>query len=219
MSSPISIPRSSASSSSSGSESGSYTTSSPASSYISSSPSKGLYVPVHKRSPSPGSPTSTLGSSIPPLAQALNGLHYLTPTAPLPATTTPHPRVYSLQFLLSLRPNAEDGMKEKIRAGPAPELLMNRRMRKNLEFAEHQHRRVSPTRSPAPAPAPAAAAPTPTPTLPPAQRMPHSPRLAPRRNRFGPRASERRKQVLQSSLDSWRHDTALHLPATPRLVL
>ncbi|PPQ80877.1 hypothetical protein CVT25_001886 [Psilocybe cyanescens] len=213
MSSPIAIPRSnkasSASPSSSASESGSYTSSSPATSYLansaSSSPAKGLYVPVHKRSPSSGSPTSSL-VSLPTQT-----------TTP----TTPHPRIYSLPFLFSLRPNAQEGIKEKIRAGPAPELLMNRRMRKNLEFAEHQHRRVSPTRAPAPAAAAAAPTPTPipTPTQAPVQKASQSPRITPRRNRFGPRAPERRKHALQSSLGSWRHDTGLHLPAAPHLAV
>ncbi|KDR79848.1 hypothetical protein GALMADRAFT_241948 [Galerina marginata CBS 339.88] len=195
MSSPIAIPSSKRSSSSSSS-------SSSASSSLSSAPttptSAGVYIPVHKRTGSSSSRAfEPSGARLPALS----------------VTEVPkqHPRVYSADFLLSLRPNADESLKEQIRAS-CPEVVMNRRTKKNLEFAEHQHQRelssprrhagwnfqqqpVLPTLStPTPIRVPTAAPPTPA-------------RVTPRRNRPAGRAPERRRQALQSSLnlnDSWR---------------
>jgi len=51
---------------------------------------------------------------------------------------TPNSRVYSTEFLLALRPNAIESMKERIRAS-CPEVVMSRRVRKAVEYYERQH--------------------------------------------------------------------------------
>lgn len=147
MSSPIAIPRSNKATASSSSSSSSYSSvasssSSPATSYSPNMQTK--YVPIHKRSPSP----SPIGSYL-SLSQFLSNVLTYRPTDESHISS---PRTYSIHELLALRGEAHtrgftDMIKAKLRAGPTPELVMNRKMRKNLEFAEHHHRRVSPTSS------------------------------------------------------------------------
>ncbi|KAF9528405.1 hypothetical protein CPB83DRAFT_854552 [Crepidotus variabilis] len=88
--------------------------------------SMGLYVPVHKRSSSRG---SSRASS--PAAAA---------RVPSEKGTKPS-QIYSASYLLSLRPKADESMKEKMRDN-CPEVVMNRRMRKSHEFHEHQIAKV-----------------------------------------------------------------------------
>jgi len=142
--------------------------------------SLGLYVPVHKRANSSSSKaTSPSREGFP----SISG--------------DPHSRVYSPEFLLSLRPTADDGVREKMRAA-CPEVVMNRRTRKNLEFSQHQHeaseRKVHHPQQP---------------SSPPTTIMTAAPvalRARPHRNRHSGRASERRHQAFESRFnwnDSW----------------
>jgi len=213
MSWPITIRRARASSSSSSSASSSMVSS------LSSAPttptSTHLYVPVHKRAGSTSSRASSPASS-------------RTPASIAPKQ---HPLIYTAGFLLSLRPQADESMKEKMRTA-CPEVVMNRRTRKNLEFAEHQQRKeaaskkqhasrhqhqeqsaapaTSPTPAPVAAPAPAKVAASIRSAAPAV-----TSRILPRRNRPAGRAPERRRQALQTGLnlnDNWR-DSRLPLPA------
>ncbi|KIM37055.1 hypothetical protein M413DRAFT_448775 [Hebeloma cylindrosporum] len=160
------------------------TTSSPAS-------SPGLYVPVHKRS---GSSSSRASSPSSPHFPALN--------------ERPHSGIYSPEFLLSLRPNADESVKDKMREA-CPEAVMNRRTRKNLEFTQHQREAMErkahhhqPSSSPQTA---AISLSTPFSASTTASTMP--PRIMPRRNRPAVRATERRRQALQPNFnlhETWR---------------
>ncbi|KAF9480563.1 hypothetical protein BDN70DRAFT_602840 [Pholiota conissans] len=139
----------------------------------SSSPTRALYVPLHKRSPS-ASPSS-VPSVLPSVAHA-------------PTYT------YSPDYLLSLRPNADGNMKEKMLAA-CPEAVMNRRVRKRIEFtARPKH--VESTKSTTETPAETT---TMTAPAPPAPR-----RTTARHMRFTGRAPERRKQALGLHQDTWR---------------
>jgi len=82
--------------------------------------SPGLYIPVHKRTSSSSSRATSPSS---PGFPSISGDAYA--------------RIYTPEFLLSLRPNADDGVREKMREA-CPEVVMNRRTRKNLEFSQHQ---------------------------------------------------------------------------------
>ncbi|KAF8878154.1 hypothetical protein CPB84DRAFT_1794320 [Gymnopilus junonius] len=121
-------------------------------------------------------------------------------------------------------------MKEKMRVA-CPEVVMNRRTRKNIEFAEHQQRKEAgskkqhpshhehhqhPSEPATPSPAPAVVT---KPAGPVAAIRAAAPsinaRIMPRRNRPAGRAPERRRQALQTSLnlnDNWR-DARLSMPA------
>ena len=125
-----------------------------------------------------------------------------------PQERRPHSRIYSPEFLLSFRPNADESVKEKMREA-CPEVVMNRRTRKNLEFSQHQREaaerkthyhhepplpQVAAIAFPAPFPASIIASPA-------------APRIMPRRNRPAGRATERRRQALQSNFnlhETWR---------------
>jgi hypothetical protein len=169
----------------------------PASSATSSpAGSPGLYVPVHKRSSSSSSRANS------PSSPRFPSLHERT-----------HSRIYSPEFLLSLRPNADENVKEKMREA-LPEVVMNRRTRKNLEFSQHQreaaerkthhHQPSSPRAAVTALPAPFSPSTAPS-TVP--------PRMMPRRNRPAGRATERRRQALQSNFNL--HDTWRGRVATP----
>ncbi|KAF4618481.1 hypothetical protein D9613_009744 [Agrocybe pediades] len=128
MSSPIAIPRSPKATSYAAAAA------SPGSSSVMSvsmdSPrSSGVYVPLHKRTPSsPSSPTRALPTASNDVSST--------------AAAAPHPLIYSPSFLLSLRSvplstSETTIMKSKIReTSPevADKVVMNRRMRKGLEF-------------------------------------------------------------------------------------
>ncbi len=186
-------------------------------------PSDGLYIPVHKRNGSTGllyaSPkASPLDSRFSPKGLTTNPVNgvireadkfFLTDQQPI----TPHSRIYTIEFLLTLRRNADESMKTNMRAS-CPEAVMNRRMRKGLEFHEHhgreqgqsqqqqqeQHRNVqSPVTSAQPSGSDASTKIAPS-------------RVLPRRNtRSTGRPGERRRQALQirsssraTSVETWR---------------
>jgi hypothetical protein len=119
--------------------------------------------------------------------------------------TTDIPNVYSVASLFSLRPLADDSMKEKIRIA-CPEVVMTRKIRKGLEFNGRKKELLAAQQS---APAlesgvtetKAAATLTPTPL-----------RVPSRRNRPAGRAPERRRNAFGSrrglSDDSWRLQAA-----------
>ena len=186
---------------------------------VTSSPagSPGLYVPVHKRSSSSSSRANSPSS---PRFPSLNGMSYpmgSRPVAHPPPLERTHSRIYSPEFLLSLRPNADENVKEKMREA-LPEVVMNRRTRKNLEFSQHQreaaerkaHQQpVSPAAAVIAFPAPLSPSPAPS-TVP--------PRMMPRRNRPAGRATERRRQALQSNFnlhETWRGRVATPLQPLP----
>jgi len=164
----------------------------------SSSPSSpGLYVPIHKRadsnSSSPSSPTSTLANGTVPSY------------------------VYSRDTLLSLLPFADENMKGKMRE-TCPEVVMNRKMRKGLEFNGRTELLVAkqlPKHEPIVVhknPTPALQAPT-TPT-----------RVLPKRSRPAGRAPERRRNAYTSPFgtrrtgdDTWRRLQAV--PMSPVILL
>ena len=95
--------------------------------------SPGLYVPIHKRadsnSSSPSSPTSTLPQGKHIFIPRINRSSY---TYDATIATTPS-YVYSRDALLSLLPFADENMKGKMRE-TCPEVVMNRKTRKGLEF-------------------------------------------------------------------------------------
>ncbi|KAF8196081.1 hypothetical protein BJ912DRAFT_1040252 [Pholiota molesta] len=219
MSSPIA--RRSPSPSAASSVSGSSTSSS---SSGSSSPARGLYVPLHKRS-APSSTTSVSATSESSSSRPCSPSRRRTPGSPKMDAphTAAHPRIYTTGYLLSLRPFATEGLKDTMRAA-CPEVVMNRRMRKSIEFNEHQarsaskreqsqqHQQQSPTLPPsftrAPVheaaledtaisgtvPHPAAATASPA-------HAATAPRVTPRRTRPAGRAPERRRQALHH--DTW----------------
>ncbi|KIM36987.1 hypothetical protein M413DRAFT_31163 [Hebeloma cylindrosporum] len=120
------------------------------------------------------------------------------PTRPEPT----HAYIYSPEFMLSLRPNAVEGVKEKIRE-TCPEAVMSRRMRKTLEFSQHQREaaeRKFHYYKPSSPEAAAIAFPSPF-----SASTNHSiGRFIPRASRLIGRATERRRQALQSNLhDNW----------------
>ncbi|CAA7261173.1 unnamed protein product [Cyclocybe aegerita] len=180
MSSPIAIPRSNRSSSASASSS---LASSPSmSSAPTTPPSPGLYVPVHKRT---GSNVSHASSSRP---SSPSGFHYS-------SGVESHSGVYTIDVLLSMRSRADETVKEKMRSA-CPEVVMNRRMRKSLQFMQHEQAKGESHGHPRQEPAPISLPVTPTPTSTPARNLP-------RRNRPAGRAPERRRQALQLN-DNWR---------------
>ena len=99
----------------------------------SSSVSLGLYIPIHKRTPSSGSSRTSHGifTSVSPC------LFHCLMDVKGPGHPAVHSRIYSVDLLLSLRPTADESMRDKLRAS-CPEILMSRRIRKNLEFHERQ---------------------------------------------------------------------------------
>ncbi|KAF9480559.1 hypothetical protein BDN70DRAFT_931583 [Pholiota conissans] len=99
-----------------------------------SSSGRGIYVPLHKRS-APSSATSVESSSSRPCSPS----HHKQES---PVIDAPQPRIYTTGYLLSLRPFATEGLKAKMRE-TCPEVVMNRRMRKSIEFNEHQARAAS----------------------------------------------------------------------------
>ncbi|TFK38201.1 hypothetical protein BDQ12DRAFT_684164 [Crucibulum laeve] len=182
---------------------------------------KGLYVPVHKRTPSEIISLSLASS---PAAERI----------PAP----PHANIYSIPTLLSIASSPlatlSPKKKEHIRS-TLPELVMNRKMRKSIEYHSHhphtlhhvesprkQERSASPARSEASSSSTSEhsttdlAAPTPTarpqPTRTPSQ---SAKRQAPRRNRPAGRAPERRRNALMfgrkiqgvADAASWRMPT------------
>jgi hypothetical protein len=138
--------------------------------------------------------------------------------------TTPS-YVYSRDTLLSLLPLADEGMKGKMRA-TCPEVVMNRKMRKGLEFngkrtellAAQQLLTQEPTLSAFNA---SVIHKNPTPTL---HTSPTTPiRVLPRRSRPAGRAPERRRNAFASSFgarrtgdDSWRLQA---IPMSPVLLV
>ena len=129
MSSPIAIPRA---------------TSSSASSPASSPASASLYVPVHKRTGSTSNGSGSSSRSTSPSSARLPGMFSSTPLAeyhtysPSPeAKPKQHPRIYTTDFLFTLRAHADESVKDKMRE-LCPEVVMKRKMRKTLEFMEHQ---------------------------------------------------------------------------------
>jgi hypothetical protein len=203
MSSPIAIPRTRSSASSSSSSS---VSSSPAMSSAPTSPPASLYVPLHKRA------SSSQGSS-----------RASSPAQARISQEAKHPQIYSTDFLLSLRPTADESMKEKMRAS-CPEVVMNRRMRKSVDFHEHEHAKAQPLHQRLEAAAqprhnhqhqhsePPHSEPSPTvasvvPTSSPAPQA----RRVPPRGRPAGRSIDRRRQALGSrsaarttTADSWR---------------
>ena len=193
-----------------------------ASTVASSSPSSpGLYVPVHKRtgsnssSASPSSPMSTL-----PHGKHLS-LYLISYTYNLAIDTTPS-YVYSPATLLSLLPFADESMKGKMRA-TCPEVVMNRKMRKGLEFNGRrtevlvaQHLLIQEPTLSAFGASPIHKSATPTvQTSTPA-------RVLPRRSRPAGRTPERRRNPFTSSFgarrtgnDSWRPQA---VPMSPVLL-
>jgi hypothetical protein len=136
-----------------------------ASSLSTSPSSSGLYVPVHKRHPSVSSsglaspstsPKSVaMGMFIYPHVVSKRGTNKRRYFSELPA-----PSSYSIEALLSMRPLADENMKHKMREA-CPEVVMNRRTRKSLEFAEHQKKKQEQpaTRSTSPVSSPLASQP------------------------------------------------------------
>jgi hypothetical protein len=142
------------------------------------------------------------------------------------APPTAQPRIYTTGYLLSLRPFATEGLKDKMRAA-CPEVVMNRRMRKSIEFNEHQARSASkreqsqqqqqqqqqsPTLPPSSARAPmheaaledtaiSGTAPHHVPATAAPTPAATAPRATPRRTRPAGRAPERRRQALHH--DAW----------------
>ncbi|KIM37062.1 hypothetical protein M413DRAFT_281152 [Hebeloma cylindrosporum] len=121
-----------------------------------------------------------------------------------PCSSEPtHAYIYSPEFMLSLRPNAVERVKEKIRE-TCPEAVMSRRMRKTLEFAQHQREaaeRKFHYYQPSSPEAAAIAFPSPFS----ASINPSIECFIPRASRLIGRATERRRQALQSNLqDNWR---------------
>lgn len=168
--------------------------------------SPGRYIPVHKRSSSSSSRANSPSS---PHFPPLNGMVYLmgsrTVAHPPPPDRT-HSRIYSPEFLLSLRPNADESVKEQMREA-CPEVVMNRRTRKNLEFSQHQREAAERKAHHQPPPSSAAviAFPAPFSASTTASTVPS--RMMPRRNRPAGRATERRRQAFQSNFnlhDTWR---------------
>ena len=201
MSSPITIPRSATSSASA----------------LSLGGSPGLYVPVHKRSSSSSSRANSPSS---PHLPPLNGMFYLVGSRIVVHPAQPeraHSRIYSPEFLLSLRPNADESVKEQIREA-SPEVVMNRRTRKNLEFSQHQreaaerkhHHHHRHYQQP---PSKAAVIALPVPLSQSTAASTVIPRMMPRRNRPAGRATERRRQAFQSNFNL--HDTWRGRVATP----
>ncbi|PPR05466.1 hypothetical protein CVT24_008235 [Panaeolus cyanescens] len=152
---------------------------------ISASPK---YIPVHRRTPSNG---STVASSSRP-SSPVNV--ELTSNKEVPSAT---PGVYSFAALLALRPNADETIKEKMREA-CPEVLMNRRMKKSIQYlsshpqarshAHHDKQHQRPEAQPQSTPTNAVATAT------------RQQRSLPRRNRPG-RGPERRRSMLQ---DTWQ---------------
>lgn len=191
-----------------------------ASSRVTSSPSSspGLYVPVHKRadsnsSSSPSSPASTLshGKYLP------FGFCDFIYTHDATIATTPS-YVYSRDTLLSLLPLADENMKGKMREN-CPEVVMNRKMRKGLEFngrrteilAARQLLTEEPTLSASAIDTKPTSTTTPT-------------RVLPRRSRPTGRAPERRRNAFTSPFgarrtgdDSWRRLQAV--PMSPVILV
>jgi len=170
--------------------------------------SPGLYVPVHKRTGS--SPSRTTSPRFP----SLSGMFYQ-----FRSRTAAHPtwpehtqtRIYSPQFLLSLRPNADEGVKENMREA-CPEVVMSRRTRKHLEFSQPQYeaaeRNAFHHRQPSLLQATAITALLSAPTI------ASPPRIIPRRNRRAGRATERRRQTLQPNF-AWRERVIAPLHSLP----
>ena len=131
---------------------------------------------------------------------------------PPPPERRPYSRIYSPDFLLSLRPNADESVKEKMREA-CPEVVMNRRTRKNLEFSQHQREaaeRKAHYHHQPPLPQAAAIAFT----APFSASTIAAPRIMPRRNRPAGRATERRRQALQPNFnlhDTWRGRVSMPL--------
>lgn len=195
----------------------------PTSSRVASSPpsSPGLYVPIHKRADSsnPSSPSSTT-STLPPSKHIFIyfSFHHAYDAA---IATTPS-YVYSRDTLLSLLPFADEGMKGKMRV-TCPEVVMNRKMRKGLEFNGKRTELLAAQQllTQEPTLANVIHNKIPTPTL-------HTPttnpvRVLPRRSRPAGRAQERRRNVFASSFgarrtgdDSWRLQA---VPMSPVLLV
>ena len=190
----------------------------------SSSPtSPGLYVPIHKRvdssSSSPSSPTT---SSTPAGKYILFYLGYMIYLLMMDATIAKTPSyVYSRNTLLSLLPFADESMKGKMREN-CPEVVMNRKTRKGLEFngrselfAAKQLLKQEQIRS-ASVVDKRPAAPTSSPTPTPASTLT---RVSSRRSRPTGRAPERRRNPFTSTFggrrtgdDSWRRLQAVPMP-------
>lgn len=109
---------------------------------LTSSSSSGLYIPVHRRSASSeSSRTSPHGMTHSISCYSI----YLTKRQG--ATHPVRSRVYDIDFLLFLRPTADESLRDKLRS-TCPQILMSRRIRKNLEFHGRQrpHHDLVPTR-------------------------------------------------------------------------
>lgn len=152
----------------------------------------GLYIPVHKRTASSES----------------HHHHHNRSEGPI------HTYTYSTDFLLSLRPTADESVKDKLRTS-SPEIVMSRRIRKNLEFYDrqrllpplHQHIDLSIHRVPA--------LPSQQPSLAPlasTSPQPHQPRVLSRRSsRTAIRPAERRRHGVHPAhatktalVETWR---------------
>ena len=201
MSSPITISRPATSSTTSSSPAG----------------SPGLYVPVHKRSSSSSSRANSPSSArLPPLSGMFHLIGSRTVVHPAQPERT-HSRIYSPEFLLSLRPNADESVKEKMREA-SPEVVMNRRTRKNLEFSQHQREAAERKlhhnhHQQPPSSLEAAVIAFSAPLSPSTTASTTTPRMMPRRNRPAGRATERRRQAFQSNFNL--HDTWRGRVATP----
>ncbi|KJA17590.1 hypothetical protein HYPSUDRAFT_46213 [Hypholoma sublateritium FD-334 SS-4] len=185
MSSPIAIRR--AASPASGSECSS-----------ASSPTRALYVPLHRRTPSAASDASASRPSSPAHTQ--------------PQATEQHPRIYAPATLLALRPAGPDAhgaaAKAHIRAA-CPAVLASSRARKHAAFLAKQSRQAPAPPSLGVVPALAESAPAvDVGVLPPVVAQ----RVAPRRTRPVGRGPERRRAALQLG-DNWRAMRALAPPA------
>ncbi|KJA18398.1 hypothetical protein HYPSUDRAFT_205372 [Hypholoma sublateritium FD-334 SS-4] len=98
---------------------------------------RGVYVPLHKRSGPPSSTTSLSEASSSRGTSPSKSRHHGPSVPPSPPVT--NPRIYTMGYLLSLRPFATEGLKDQMRT-TCPEVVMNRRMRKSIEFNENQTR-------------------------------------------------------------------------------
>ena len=148
--------------------------------------------------------------SLPYMVCSTLWVHDFVAHSKLPERT--HSRIYSPEFMLSLRPNADESVKEKMREA-LPEVVMNRRTRKNLEFSQHQREAAERKAHHQPSSPAAAVTASQAPFSPSTAPSTVPPRMIPRRNRPAGRATERRRQALQSNFNL--HDTWRGRVATP----
>lgn len=174
-------------------------------------------MPIHKRadsnSSSPSSPT-TLGKHI-----SFAWISYIYTYDAIIIATTPS-YVYSRDTLLSLLPLADESMKGKMREN-CPEVVMNRKMRKGLEFNGRRTELLAAQKLLIKEPTPSVVVHKAPKTI---QTPTSATRVLPRRNRPAGRAPERRRNAFASSFgarrtgdDSWRSLQAV--PMSPVILV